>query len=194
VKLASNIDGLIPLIIFVVIAIVKALTKLAKPAADDSDYTDDEAPPVARPKPPRPLSQPLPQMRARSTVESAQRLPSSSQRTAAPMGPRPIAAPAGGGRKIDADQIRRFIEQLSGQSAPQPPMAPPPVPSAPPPPPLMTESVPDAPDTKQTIAETPTSPQSARAAQWAQSLRDRQNVRNIVIASEIIGPPRSESI
>jgi hypothetical protein len=188
-------DGLIWVIIFVVITVVKGLTKLAKPAADDSADTDEDTPPVALPRPSRPQPQPRPQMRARSTVVSAQRLPSSSQRTAAPMGPRPIAASAGGARRIDADQIRRFIEQLSGQSAPQPPVAPPPVPSAAPPPPPKTDAVPYVPDTTQTIAEAPAPApaQSGRATQWAQALRDRQNIRNIVIAAEIIGPPRSES-
>jgi hypothetical protein len=190
VKLA-NMDGLIWAIIFVVVALVKGFTKLQKPAADDS-ADEDETPPVMAPGPARP--QPRPQPRPRPVVLAAQRLPPPISRTAAPMGPRPVAAAAGKARTIDADQIRRFIEQLSGQSMPQPPAVPPPVPSpAPPPPPPQPESVPDVPDTQQTIAKAPASTQSTRASQWAQALRDRQNVRNIVISAEIIGPPRGES-
>ena len=180
-------DGLIWAIIFVVVALVKGFTKLQKPSAEDP-ADDDETPPVGVPRPSRPRPQPRP------PVMSSQRLPPPVSRTAAPMGPRPIVAAAGEARKIDADQIRRFVERLSGQSVPQPPVIPPPAPSAvhrPPPP--KPETVPEAPDIKQTIVEAPIPTQSARASQWAQALRDRQNVRNIVIASEIIGPPRGET-
>ena len=181
----ANIDGLIWVIIFVVVALVKGFTKLQKPA--DEDTSDSEEPPLVVP-PRTPRRQPQP----RPVVVPAPRTTATLPRTAAPMGPRPVAAPAGGMRRIDADQIRRFIEQLSGQPTPQPHVVQPPVPSAaPPPPPPKPEPVMDAPDTKQTIAAPPT--QSSRATQWAQALRDRQNVRNIVIAAEIIGPPRSES-
>ena len=38
-------------------------------------------------------------------------------------------------------------------------------------------------------AAPPPPPAPTRAAQWALALRDRSNVRNILIASEIIGPP-----
>ena len=37
-------------------------------------------------------------------------------------------------------------------------------------------------------AATPAQP--TRSAQWAAALRDKQNVRNIIISAEIIGPPR----
>jgi len=185
VKLA-NIDGLIWAIIFVVVALVKGFTKLQKPADEDTPDLD-ETPTVTRP---RTLRQPQP----RPVVVTAQRKAATLSRTAAPMGPRPVAAPRGEGRRIDADQIRRFIEQLSGQPTSQPPVIPPHVPSAaPPPPPPKPEPVMDVPDTKQAIPDTPVSTQSSRATQWAQALHDRQNVRNIVIAAEIIGPPRGES-
>jgi hypothetical protein len=185
-------DGLIWAIIFVVVALVKGFTKLQKPAADDpSDL--DETPPVAVPRLPRPQSRPQPQ--PRPPIASTQRLPPSLQRTAAPMGPRPIAAPTSGAGKIDADQIRRFIEQLSGQSVPQPPVIPPQAPSTlPAPPPPKPEPVQDTPDTEQTIAEAPAPAQSARTTQWSQALRDRQNIRNIIISAEIIGPPKGESV
>jgi hypothetical protein len=184
-------EGLIWVIIVVVVALVKGLTKLAKPA--DEDTTDsDETPPVALPRPPRPRARPQPQ--PRPVAMPPRHLPPPLQRTAAPMGPRPVAAPVGEARKIDADQIRRFIEQLSGQTTAPPPVAAPPVPSAAPPPlPPQPEAVADVPDQKQTIADAPAPVQPSRATQWAQALRDRQNVRNIVIAAEIIGPPRGES-
>jgi len=186
VKLA-NIDGVIWVIIFVVVALVKGFTKLQKPA--DEDTTDlDETPRVTLPGTPRRQPQPRP------VVAQAQRAPPKLQRTAAPMGPRPVTGPKSEVRRIDADQIRRFIEQLSGLPASQPPVVPPPIPTAaPPPPPPEPEPVTDAPDTKQTIMNTPAPVQPSRAAQWAQALRDRQNVRNIIIASEIIGAPRGES-
>jgi len=186
VKLA-NIDGLVWVIIFVVVALVKGFTKLQKPADEDTAGVD-EPPLVVNPRMPRRQPQPRP------VVVPTQRTAATLPRTAAPMGPRPIAAPAGEVRSITADQIRRFVEQLSGQPTAQPPVAPPPVPSAaPPPPPPRPEPVMDTPDTKQTIVDAPASTQSTRATQWAQALRDRQNVRNIIIASEIIGAPRGES-
>jgi hypothetical protein len=36
--------------------------------------------------------------------------------------------------------------------------------------------------------------QSSRATQWTEALRDRRNIRNIIVAYEIIGPPRAESV
>jgi hypothetical protein len=187
VKLANNMDGLIWVIIFVVVTLVKGFTKLQKPSANAAD--EDETPPVALPRSPRPRPQPQP------AVASAQRRPPLLQRTAAPMGPRPIAPPAGEARTIDADQIRRFIDQLSDQSVPQPPVVPRQPPSAATPtPPPEPEPVPNASDIEQSITKTPAPVRSVRATQWAQALRDRQNIRNIIISAEIIGPPRSESV
>ena len=34
--------------------------------------------------------------------------------------------------------------------------------------------------------------QPSRSSQWAAALRDRQNMRNIIISAEIIGPPRGD--
>src|SRR5207302_1727052 len=112
VKLA-NIDGLIWVIIFVVVALVKGFTKLQKPADEDTPDLD-ETPTVTRPRTPRLQPQPRP------VVVPAQRTAAALPRTAAPMGPRPVAAPTGGRRGIDADQIRRFVEQLSRQPTSQP--------------------------------------------------------------------------
>ncbi len=189
----ANIDGLIWVIIVIVVAIVKGLTKLQKPA--DEDTTDsDETPPVAFPRTSRPQAQPRRQPQPRPVVVPSPRTTATVPRTAAPMGPRSVTAPAGKAGRIDADQIRRFVEQLSGQPTPIPPVAPPPIPTASPPPsPPTPEPVTDAPELKQTIADAPAPTQPSRATQWAQALRDRQNIRNIVISAEIIGPPRGES-
>lgn len=189
----ANIDGLIWVIIVIVVAIVKGLTKLQKPAGEDT-ADSDETPPVAFPRTPRPQAQPRPQPQPRPVMVSSPRTTATIPRTAAPMGPRSVTAPAGKAGRIDADQIRRFIDQLSGQPTPAPPVAAPPVPAAASPPPLpQPEPVADSPDTKQTIAAAPSSPQTSRTTQWALALRDRQNIRNIVISAEIIGPPRGES-
>ena len=189
----ANIDGLIWAIILVVVALVKAFTKLQKPAADDT-ADSDETPPVATPRPPRPRPQRRPQPQPSPMVVAAPRTTTMLPRTAAPMGPRSVTAPAGKAGRIDADQIRRFVEQLSGQPTPIAPVAPPPIPTAAPPPsPPTPEPVTDAPELKQTIADAPAPAQPSRATQWAQALRDRQNIRNIVISAEIIGPPRGES-
>jgi hypothetical protein len=101
---------------------------------------------------------------------------------------------------VDADQIRRFIEQMSGKT--QPPPAPPPPPIQPPrtrevepPAPLpQPEPVQDVPAATQTPVKAPVPAQTSRASQWAEALRDRNNIRNIVIAAEIIGPPKAESV
>jgi hypothetical protein len=61
-----------------------------------------------------------------------------------------------------------------------------------PPPPLPAPL--EAPVQKQTIADAPAPAQSSRASQWTEALRDRQNIRNIIVAYEIIGPPRAELV
>ena len=52
----------------------------------------------------------------------------------------------------------------------------------PPPPPAPPEPV-------ATPATVPAKP--SRKNPWAEALRDRQNIRNIIISAEIIGPPKS---
>jgi len=32
---------------------------------------------------------------------------------------------------------------------------------------------------------------SSRASKWAQALRDKQNIRNVIVATEILGPPKA---
>jgi hypothetical protein len=46
-------------------------------------------------------------------------------------------------------------------------------------------------ETKPVMAEAPAPSPPSRASQWAEALRDRQNIRNIIISAEIIGPPKA---
>jgi hypothetical protein len=98
-----------------------------------------------------------------------------------------------GQRRVSSDEIRQVLEQLSGKaSPPPPPVARPPARKAEPPPPPTLEPATAEPVATQTVAAAPA--QTSRALQWMEALRDRNNIRNIVIAAEIIGPPRAESV
>lgn len=186
----ANSDGVIWAIIVVVVAIIKGLTKLQKPADEDSSDSDG-TPPVAAPMVPRPQPKPQqPQLRPAVTIRRAQR---PVRRPASPIAaPRPIASPMRKAPRVDADQIRRFVDQLSGRPIPLAVAALATHKAEPPPP--IPKPQPEASEAKQTIAEQPTPPQSSPASQWTQALRDRQNIRNIVISVEILGPPRGESM
>ena len=187
----ANSDGLIWAIIVVVVAIVKGLTKLQKPADEDSADSDD-VPTVAAPTVPRPQPKPQqqPQPRPAATIRRAQR---PVRRLPSPIAaPRPIASPMRKAPRVDADQIRRFVDQLSGR--PIPPRIAPPATRKAEPPPQPSKPQPEASEAKQPIADPPTPRQSTRASQWSQALRDRQNIRNIVISVEILGVPRGESM
>ncbi len=186
----ANSDGLIWAIIVVVVAIVKGLTKLQKPADEDSSDSDDN-PPVAAPMVPRPQPKPQqPQPRPAVTIRRAQR---PVRRPVSPIAaPRPIASPMRKAPRVDADQIRRFVDQLSSRPIPPTVAVSATHKAEPPPPPPKPQ--PEASEAKQPIADPPTLPQSTRASQWSQVLRDRQNIRNIVISVEILGAPRGESM
>ena len=58
----------------------------------------------------------------------------------------------------------------------------------------MTEPAVAAPVATQPAVATPATAQVSRTSQWMEALRDRNNIRNIVIAAEIIGPPKAESV
>jgi hypothetical protein len=190
VKVAS-LDVLVWLIVFVMVVLAKGWGKLQKQIDKDSSQSK-EAPPVTRPK----LHRPQPQMRP---VAPVMRPAQPMQRTVARTAPPPAGPPAPREPwRIDPEQIRRFVEQLSGQPRPVPPplaqphihkteaIAPPPVPPTP-------EPAAPAPIAKHTIAEAPAPPKASRASQWAEALGDRQNIRNIIISAEIIGPPKAFS-
>lgn len=186
------------------VVLAKGWSKLQGQIDKDSSESK-ETPPVA---PARPGPQP-PQPRRLS--ESAPLRPGTVPRTAQPVqrtAPRAARVPVGSPPpretwRVDPEQIRRFMEQLSGQPrqagrgqprpAP-PPIAHPPVRKAealapPPPAPAKPEPVSAAPAPEPAMAGAPASSPS-RAAQWAEALRDRQNIRNIIISAEIIGRPK----
>lgn len=133
-KQANNIELVVWLIVAVVVTVAKGLGKLATPST-----SDDDAAPVATPKPP--VRRPPP------------RRP----------GPRPVVA---------APPARRVVV-----TAPQPA------------PPVMEPPVAEVEAPAQPKAEPPPPPAPSRASQWAVALRDRSNIRNVIIANEIIGPP-----
>ncbi len=186
----ADIGGLIWVIIFVMVSLAKGWSKLQQSKESNSPDSDDVPPPVP-PKPP--VSQPRP----RPATVPTPRVP----RAAPPVMRRPMtqSAPATtpAARKVSADDIRRVVEKMSRKPQPAspprpgsaPPMARAELSSPPPlPPPL------EAPAAKQTIAVAPAPVPSSRASQWTEALRDRQNIRNIIVAYEIIGPPRAELV
>lgn len=196
IKLA-DIGGLIWVLIIVMITVAKGWSKLQESKENASPEPDDEAQPPVRPRPPisrsqsRPASVPAP--RVPRPVPPVMRRPAPQSAT----GPPPSA------RKVSADDIRRVVEQMGRKSEAMVPLPPPPRPesAAPPvaraeppplPPPLPAPA--EAPAPKQTIADAPAPARSSPASQWTEALRDRQNIRNIIIAYEIIGRPRAESL
>lgn len=184
VKLA-NIDSFIWLIVFVMVAIGKGWSKLQQASKEDSSAAND-TPPVVRPRPQIPSPQPQPQPRP-GVAPVARPAPRVVPRTAPSRSPSPTPR----GRKVAADDIRRFVEQLSGKPQPPPP---PPVRKAEPAPapPRQPEPVAQATEAKQPIATASVPAQTSRASQWMEALRDRNNIRNIIISAEIIGPPIAE--
>jgi hypothetical protein len=107
-----------------------------------------------------------------------------------------------GGRKAVADQIRVLVDQIRrgaqppapGPGAPAPireaVSAPEPAPAVPPP---IRETVSGPPPARRPPAPSPSpnaEPEPTPASIWAEALRDKQNLRHIIIAAEIIGPPK----
>lgn len=193
VKLA-DIEPLIWLIIFVVVAIAKGWSKLQQSTADDSSDADEPplVPPRPRVSPPRPRLQPRPVAPPTARPAARPQQPVLPQAT-----PSRAPAPMRGERNVDAEQIRRFVEDLGGKPQLPPPV---PVPSAPvaraetPLPPSTPEPTASATTIPQTIAGAPAPQLRSSNSQWMEALRDRQNIRNIIIAAEIIGPPKAESV
>jgi hypothetical protein len=119
--------------------------------------------------------------------------PKSEPKPAPPPRARPRPRPATarkptGGWHAGQEELKKFFEQMQRSTpppklprtkpSPLPPMAQPvtraaPAPAAPPKP----------------VPSQPATP--ARATQWAAALRDRQNLRHIILSAEIIGPPKA---
>jgi len=191
----GDIGPLIWVIIFVMISLAKGWSKLQR-SVDESSSKAEDAPPAVRPKPQpasRPRLQPLP---APPPPPAYGAPPQRRVRSRAI--PRTETPPVVGDWKATPDEVRRFVQQLSGRAQTPPPPSPPPVsPSrlrkAEPPPAPAPEPSTAAPVAAQAVA-TPTPPTSTQSSQWMEALRDRDNIRNIVIAAEIIGPPKAESV
>lgn len=203
VKLA-DIGAFVWVIIFVVITVAKGWSKLQESkenrSPDSGDVPQPAPPPrlpVSRPRP-SPGTPPMP--RVPRAVPPAMRRPI----------PHSVPAPTPAARKVSADDIRRVVEQMSRKPQPaQPAQQPRPVPAppvamtqppAPPPVPKLQEPnapeqpIADLPAATVSKADAPAAAESSRASQWAEALRDRQNLRNIIVACEIIGRPRAELV
>lgn len=157
-------DALFWIAVVVVVGISKVLGKLKENAAEE------EEPPPPQPRPMR-------------------RLRPAAQPKASPVAPPPVLhEKRPKGWQTTADELREFLERI------QPPQATA-APKPPPPPPSPPAAAPPAPAAKPASARPQPAPARPapvnRAAQWAAALRDRQNIRNIIVAAEIIGPPKA---
>jgi hypothetical protein len=125
------------------------------------EQDEPESPPlIPKPRPPRPQR---PQQSRPSTT------------------PRPTVAPRVPETwKVDAKQIGDFVEKASRVRQPPPPATAKPAPVA-----SAAQAPKPVPRAAPASVEKP-----SRAAQWAKAMRDRDNLRNVVIATEILGPPR----
>jgi len=197
----ADIGPLIWVIVIVMVSLAKGWSKLQQSAGNESSKSDDSLP-VAPPKPP-------PRLQPRPAVAPMPRANLPPQQRAVPPRamPRPGVKTMSGERKVSADDIRQFVEKLGGKPQvrpPPPPPSPPPIQAparrrsvrkaAAPPPPPRQEPAPAAPVASQTVTASPTPAQVSRASQWMEALRDRNNVRNIIIGAEVIGPPKAESM
>jgi hypothetical protein len=173
------------------VALAKGWSSLQQQIDDDSS-SESKPPPVAQPQMRRPRASPP---RSRPATTPMTRTATSYQRPDLRTTPPSVGSPPRGTWRVDAQQIRRFRGQLRdpSQSTP-PPIAHPPVQeveAAVPLPPPQMESTEAMAATKQTTVNAPSPSKVSRAAQWIEALRDRQNLRNIIIAAEIIGPPKA---
>jgi len=209
VKFADS-SFLIWLVIVVMVSLAKGWSKLQESKESQPPESDDAPPAVGRARPPGappPVQPRTPVRRAqpRPPVPPMPRLPRAVPPAIRGRVPQPRPVSTSPGRKVSADDIRHVVEQMGRKPrplapAPLPPPAPlvakaeafpPPSPIPPPPP---APSPPEAAAPVQAVGGAPAPAQEDRASQWLEALRDRQNIRNIIIAYEIIGPPRSQFI
>ncbi len=92
--------------------------------------------------------------------------------------------------KAKADELQEFLKRVQQPAPPSPPPAKPAPVAQPAPHPRLAEPPPLPPKPAKTPEPALTG--ISRSAQWTAALRDRQNIRNIIIATEIIGPPKAE--
>ena len=86
-------------------------------------------------------------------------------------------------QRVPARDIETLVEKLARKQAAK---------SAPPPPPVESTPLPE-PAAAPSPAAPPPAPAEpvSPASVWAEALRDKQNLRNIIISAEIIGPPKA---
>lgn len=179
-KLAA-VDFWIWLIVVVFVLISKLWNKLAQTGDDEEPSETPPATPRQRPPRPRPPARPQPARPA-------------PRRPATP----PVISQSPDWR-IDPHRIREFIEKV--QQAAQPPVVTTPVPVPPPaaaPAPPVKAAKPAMPAPAPLPAKAPPVPPAPKpveaapppASRWAAAFRDRQNLRNIIIATEIFGAPK----
>jgi len=152
------------LIIAIIFGIAKMWNRFTSTAPDD-----EPAPPPARPRL-RPQARPAAPLPPRRQVE----------RSVPPVA-KPVTQPPW---EVAPKDLREFVERLTGAGQPKP-VTPPPIAHPPPPPPPKPAAPTPAP-----AAAKPSPAPARRASPWVEAFRDRQKLRNIIIANEIIGPPR----
>jgi hypothetical protein len=161
-----NVEGWIWLIVIIVALISKGVSALKEAGQGENQP----------PAPPR-----LPRKR-------------SARQRPAPARPRPqtartppvIAEKKRPSWEVDQRNLEEFIERVTGIQRPPRRPEPEPIVEYVKPPLPEPEPTPNAPSGPPKEPARPT-----RAAIWAEALRDNSNLRNIVVASEIIGPPKA---
>jgi hypothetical protein len=152
------------LIIWIVIAIVVALSKAFSKFQENAAKEKETAPPPPRPRP---------------RSQRASKAPPVSRQ--APRVPPPVE-PRGESWTPPAS-LEEFLNQLP-QAQPVKKTPPPPPPPALPPPRAQAEPPAKKPEPK----PAPTKPRLSKSRQWALALQDRENIRNAIMAAEILGP------
>jgi hypothetical protein len=88
--------------------------------------------------------------------------------------------------RVGDSEMREYVEHVRPSPPPPPLRRATPVPTAPPLPPEPPKPVPPPP----AVVSPPT---PTRGSIWAAALRDKDNLRNVILSAEIIGPPRGLS-
>jgi hypothetical protein len=156
----AAIDSWIWVIIFVVVAISKMWSQFQQPADDD----EQPAEPVA--------TKPPPKLPAARTIQRGPPAP-----------PPPLIEEKWGEAP---KSLRDFMEQMRRQMEPPPPV----VKAKPVAAPLPVAKPVAPPIPKSAPVSAVVVPKPARAAPWVAALRDKRNVRNIIIGAEVLGPPK----
>lgn len=160
---------LIWLIIMIIVAIAKGVEKIKESRPTKTD----------RPAPRKRESQRPPTVR-RSSTPPVMPKPVGGEPLPSPRQTEPDTATW----RVDETVLRRFMDEIA-------PPVPPPVP------PLVRQPVVEEPKPvmSQRVAAQPAEPVKpvrSRASEWAEAMRDRNNLRNTIMAMEILGPCKAE--